>query len=193
MTLARFSTPRLQVLHSCKLLFTWYLLQKDYTEGLCHASRSEVMDGHLNWVSYPQTDSEMCLNSIWAYSISSLSGQQYALQSAEFGGYETSGNTNTPMSSSCHTTVSHHCVSLTLWLSYTFEERHLLRQRPRVVTPNGWAAAGSIRCSEGNFPGQPRWLHLGSMMTRVPSMSEMHWEGRVGRVFCNRKTSLWHR
>lgn len=179
MTLARFSTQRLPILHSCKLVFTWYHVQKDHTQDLCHTSRSKVMDGHLNWVSYPQTDSKMCLNSIWAYSISFLSGQQYALRSAEFGGYETVSNTNTPMYYYCLTTVSHPCVSLILQLSYTSEERHLLRQRPQ----GSWHWTGELQ------PGQFNVLrgnhnHLGSMMTRVHSLSKMPWDGRAGRGFC---------
>lgn len=60
-----------------------------------------------------------------------LSGQRYALRTAEFSVYETISDTNTPVSCCRLTTVLDLHVSWTPWLSYTSEERHLLWRRPQ--------------------------------------------------------------
>lgn len=97
-----------------------------------------------------------------------LSGQQYALRTAEFSVYETISNTNTPVSRCRLTTVLDLCVSWTPWLSYTSEEKHLLWQRPPSRDADFLSCRrclGSVRCSEG----LPRWLHLRS------SITPLHW------------------
>jgi len=99
----------------------------------------------------------MFLNLISGHSRSFLSGWQYALRTSEFSAYDPVSNTNAPVSYYWLTTVSYLCVSLTLWLNYTSEEKHLLRHRPRGLDTEFFSCTrspGSISHSEG-LPQSP--------------------------------------